>query len=45
MSAQPPQWLTSATQALRKRYPHDRIEVVLRSGALNMPEWRVRCLD
>ena len=42
----PPQWLTTALQAMRVKYPKDRFELSTKKGTgSSNPEWRVRCLD
>ncbi|KAJ2923435.1 hypothetical protein H1R20_g13659, partial [Candolleomyces eurysporus] len=41
----PPEWLTSAMQAMQKKYPNDKFDVILRKTASSTPEWRIKCLD
>ncbi|KAJ3534422.1 hypothetical protein NMY22_g6930 [Coprinellus aureogranulatus] len=41
----PPEWLTTAMQAMQKKYPHDKFDVILRKTASSTPEWRIKCLD
>ncbi|KAF8241040.1 SNF5-domain-containing protein [Tricholoma matsutake] len=42
----PPQWLTSAKEAMKVKYPSDKFEIILRKvNATSAPEWRIKCSD
>ena len=46
MSLKPPQWLITALDSMRAKYPKDRFELTTKKGTTSgNPEWRVKCLD